>query len=184
MITLCIAKIGPKPENPDRTGKACRPTPRIVLDIVLFEPEIPQNTGNLIRLAANTGYQLCLIEPLGFHMDEKRLRRAGLDYAEFTSVETFDSFDAYCANRTPNRIWAFSSKAQRRYTDAAFAAGDALLFGPESRGLPTDVLGRIPQQQHLTLPMCTGGRSLNLANATAIATYESWRQIGFVGAGS
>ncbi|MEM6984997.1 MAG: TrmH family RNA methyltransferase, partial [Pseudomonadota bacterium] len=150
-----------------------------MIDIVLFEPEIPQNTGNLIRLAANTGYQLCLIEPLAFHMDEKRLRRAGLDYREFAEVYTFASWDTYRSERKPRRIWAFSSKVTRRYTEARFARGDALLFGPESRGLPAWVLDSVPSQQHLTLPMRTGGRSLNLANAAAIATYESWRQLNF-----
>ena len=149
-------------------------------DIVLYEPEIPQNTGNLIRLSANTGYRLCLIEPMGFHLDEKRLRRAGLDYREFASVQTFESFDDYTAHHPDTRIWAFSSKVEHLYTDADYALDDALLFGPESRGLPASVLERIPTTQHLRLPMLTGGRSLNLANAVAIATYESWRQLGFV----
>lgn len=150
-------------------------------DIVLYEPEIPQNTGNLIRLSANTGYRLCLIEPMGFHLDEKRLRRAGLDYREFATVQTFDSFDDYAAQHPDTRIWAFSSKVDRLYTDVHYAPGDALLFGPESRGLPRTLLERLPTSQHLRLPMLTGGRSLNLANAAAIATYESWRQLGFAG---
>ncbi len=151
-------------------------------DIVLYEPEIPQNSGNLIRLAANTGYRLCLIEPLGFHLDEKRLRRAGLDYAEFARVHSFENYAHYTQANPNTRIWAFSSKVSKRYTDVSYADNDALLFGPESRGLPSDVLSSIPADQHLTLPMRTGGRSLNLANAAAIATYESWRQLGFCNA--
>ncbi|MEM9603554.1 MAG: TrmH family RNA methyltransferase [Pseudomonadota bacterium] len=150
-------------------------------DIVLFEPEIPQNTGNLIRLAANTGYRLCLIEPLGFHMDEKRLRRAGLDYREWATVAVFESFADYRSAQPQTRVWAFSSKVTRRYTDADYARDDALLFGPESRGLPRAVLDAIPTDRHLCLPMCRAGRSLNLANAAAVATYESWRQQGFPG---
>lgn len=178
MLCQIRAESGQYPP-PWQTLPSLQPT---VLDIVLFEPEIPQNTGNLIRLAANTGYRLCLIEPLGFSLEERRLRRAGLDYLEFADVLTFAALDAYRAKREPNRIWAFSSKVSTRYTDARFAPGDALLFGPESRGLPRAVLDRVPASRRLTLPMQIGGRSLNLANAVAIATYESWRQLDFVGA--
>lgn len=148
--------------------------------IVLYQPEIPPNTGNVIRLAANTGCILHLVRPLGFELDEPRLRRAGLDYREWADVRVHDDLEAALA--VASRTFAFTRKASRRHVDAEFAAGDALLFGPETRGLPDDVLQRFAPEQRLRLPMQPGNRSLNLSNAVAVAVYEAWRQNGFAGA--
>lgn len=150
-----------------------------MFQIVLFEPEIPPNTGNIIRLCANTGCKLHLIEPLGFALDHRRLRRAGLDYHEFASIQTHVSFDAWLARQSSTRVLAFTTKGGNRYDRFAFRAGDALLFGPETRGLPDRVLERIDSAQRLRLPMMSGNRSLNLSNAVSVAVYEAWRQIGF-----
>jgi len=147
--------------------------------IVLFEPEIPPNTGNIIRLAANTLCQLHLIEPLGFELDDKRLRRAGLDYQEFTQVKRYANFQAFLAFRPHKRLFAFTTKATRPYTDANFETGDALLFGPETRGLPMEILNSLPGDRRLRIPMAETSRSLNLSNTVAIAVYEAWRQTGF-----
>ena len=149
--------------------------------VVVFEPEIPPNTGNLIRLSANTGSQLHLIEPLGFRMDRKSVRRAGLDYDELATVHVHKSFAAARA-ALPGRWFAIETGGTRRHVDARFAAGDVLLFGSERRGLPPDVLADIAPENLLTLPMRAGNRSLNLANAAAIAVYEAWRQLDFAGA--
>ena len=147
--------------------------------IILYEPEIPPNTGNIIRLCANTGCSLHLIEPLGFVLDDKRLRRAGLDYDEFASVQHHASLDA-CLRALDNpRLFAFSTKAQHGYAEAAYQPGDALLFGPETRGLPEGVRNSIPAQQLVRLPMLPHSRSLNLSNTVAVAVYEAWRQQGF-----
>jgi tRNA (cytidine/uridine-2'-O-)-methyltransferase len=153
-----------------------------VLDVVLYEPEIPPNTGNIIRLCANTGATLHLIEPLGFALDDTRLKRAGLDYHEYAEVKTYPSLDAYLESVKPPRLFAFSTHGKRSYTEPAFAAGDALLFGPETRGLPRSLLDGLPEQQCLTIPMRPGGRSLNLSNAVAVVVYEAWRQLDFPGA--
>lgn len=150
-----------------------------MLHIVLFEPEIPPNTGNIIRLCANTGVQLHLIEPLGFHMEHQQLRRAGLDYHEFAKVKTHASWEAFMHEVQPARVWAMSTKASRNMFDASFAPGDALVFGPESRGLPMDLLQSLPQDHWLRLPMQPDSRSLNLSNAVAVCVYEAWRQHGF-----
>jgi len=148
--------------------------------IVIFEPEIPPNTGNLIRLAANTGCELHLIKPLGFRLDRKSVRRAGLDYDELATVRIHENFAA--ARATLNGNWfAIETGATRRHVDASFSAGDVLLFGSERRGLPPDVLGHIAPDHVLSVPMRAGNRSLNLANAAAIAVYEAWRQAGFSG---
>lgn len=147
--------------------------------IVLFEPEIPPNTGNIIRLAANTQCQLHLIEPLGFELDDKRLRRAGLDYQEFAEVRRYANFQAFLASRPHKRLFAFTTKATRSYADANFEAGDALLFGPETRGLPMEILDSLPGDSRLRIPMAENSRSLNLSNTVAIAVYEAWRQTGF-----
>jgi tRNA (cytidine/uridine-2'-O-)-methyltransferase len=152
-----------------------------VFSIILYEPEIPPNTGNIIRLCANTGTDLHLIEPLGFELDEKRLRRAGLDYREFVSVRTHASLEA-CLDALRNpRVFALSTKNSTRYDEAAFEKGDALLFGPETRGLPQAVLEGLPEGQRLRLPMQEGNRSLNLSNSAAVVVYEAWRQLGFLG---
>ncbi|MBS98167.1 MAG: tRNA (uridine(34)/cytosine(34)/5-carboxymethylaminomethyluridine(34)-2'-O)-methyltransferase TrmL [Oceanospirillaceae bacterium] len=151
-----------------------------MLDVVLYQPEIPPNTGNIIRLCANTGYRLHLIEPLGFELDDKRLRRAGLDYHEFAAVRSWPDLDSCLESVKPGTVWALTTKAQQSYSDATFAPGDMLLFGPETRGLPASVRERF---QGLRLPMLGKSRSLNLSNACAVVVYESWRQLGFVGAG-
>ena len=147
--------------------------------VILYEPEIPPNTGNIIRLCANTGTRLHLVEPLGFSLDERRLRRAGLDYREFADVSTHANLGACLDEIGQPRVWAFSSKVERCYGEAAFVPGDALLFGPESRGLPPDILDALPAEQRLTIPMRAGSRSLNLSNSVAVAVYEAWRQNGF-----
>ena len=152
-----------------------------MFSIILYEPEIPPNTGNIIRLCANTGTDLHLVEPLGFELDEKRVRRAGLDYREFVSVQTHASLEA-CLDALGNpRVFALSTKNSTRYDEVAFQEGDALLFGPETRGLPIDVLDALPAQQRLRLPMREGNRSLNLSNAAAVVVFEAWRQLGFLG---
>ncbi len=151
-----------------------------MFEIVLFEPEIPPNTGNVIRLAANTGCRLHLIGPLGFELDDKQLRRAGLDYREWARLHrhpSFADFEKDCEFRT---LYAFTTKAERSYSAVRFAPGDALLFGPESRGLPPEILDSLPGDQSLRIPMVAGSRSLNLANSVAIAVYEAWRQLEFV----
>ncbi len=147
--------------------------------IVLHRPEIPPNTGNLMRLSVNTGNDLHLIEPLGFDLDDTRLRRAGLDYREFARVAVHPSFDAFLEAVGPERVHAFSQHASRLYTDVDYRHGDALLFGRESDGLPDDVLGHQAVTDRVFIPIAPGGRSLNLANAAAIAVYEAWRQHGF-----
>lgn len=150
-----------------------------MLDVVLYEPEIPPNTGNIIRLCANTGARLHLIEPLGFELDDARLKRAGLDYHEYATVSTYSSLESYLTTVNPKRVFAFSTRAKRSYADPSFTMGDALLFGPETRGLPKALLDALPEAQKLTIPMRPGGRSLNLSNAVALVVYEAWRQQGF-----
>jgi tRNA (cytidine/uridine-2'-O-)-methyltransferase len=155
-----------------------------VLAVVLFEPEIPPNTGNVIRLCANTGCELHLIQPLGFDWDDRQLRRAGLDYHEFTPVQRHESLGA-CRQALGARRWfAMSTRGSRQIgADApAFADGDVFLFGPESRGLPAEVLDGFPPESRLRLPMRPGQRSLNLSNAVAVTVFEAWRQMGYVGA--
>lgn len=153
-----------------------------MLDIVLFEPEIPANTGNIIRLCANTGGNLHLIQPLGFELDDKRLRRAGLDYHEWVSVRQYASLHDYVEYARPKRLWALTTKGSVSYDKVKFQAGDALLFGPESRGLPADFLNSYPDGLKLYLPMRKESRSLNLSNTVAIVLYEAWKQMGFPGA--
>lgn len=149
--------------------------------IVLYQPEIPPNTGNVMRLAANTGMTLHLIEPLGFRLEDKELRRAGLDYREWVDVRTYADLDRFLAAVQPTRVFVFSTRGHTLYTDVRYASGDALLFGPETRGLPQDVLERFPPGQWLRLPLQPNNRSLNLSNAVAVAVYEAWRQHGFAG---
>lgn len=150
------------------------------LQVILFQPEIPPNTGNAMRLAANTGATLHLIEPLGFRLDDARMRRAGLDYRDWAEVRRHADLSS-CLDAIDGTIWAFSTRGRRLYTDASFAADDALLFGPETRGLPAELLAEWPSEQILRLPMQPGSRSLNLANTVAVAVYEAWRQLGFTG---
>jgi tRNA (cytidine/uridine-2'-O-)-methyltransferase len=152
-----------------------------VFSVILYEPEIPPNTGNIMRLCANTGAQLHLIEPLGFDLDEKKLRRAGLDYREFVDVRAHASLDTCLGMLDRPRLFALSTRNSLRYDQALFREGDAFLFGPETRGLPADVLKGLPAEQRLRLPMREGNRSLNLSNAAAVVVYEAWRQVGFEG---
>ena len=149
------------------------------LHVILYQPEIPPNTGNIIRLCANTGARLHLIEPLGFDTDDARLRRAGLDYHEFADLRRHASLAA-CLETLPDaRLFALSTRGARRFDRVEYRAGDALLFGPESRGLPDEILNDLPAPQRLTLPMRPGQRSLNLSNAVAVAVFEAWRQWGY-----
>lgn len=150
--------------------------------VILYQPEIPPNTGNVIRLCANTGARLHLIRPLGFDLGEKAVRRAGMDYAELAQVKAWDTLDeCMTALRSP-RWFALSSKAAIRYDTVRFVPGDAFLFGPETRGLPGTVLASCPSQRRLRLPMQAGNRSLNLSNSAAVLVYEAWRQQDFAGA--
>lgn len=149
--------------------------------VVLYQPEIPPNTGNIIRLCANTGSHLHLIHPLGFEWEDKRLRRAGLDYHEFAHVTQHTTLDAFVAAWQPARLFGVSTRGQQRYDQVGYQAGDALMFGPETRGLPAEVLAALVPQQRLRLPMREGQRSLNLSNAVAVLLYEAWRQQGFAG---
>ncbi len=150
-----------------------------LLHVVLHRPEIPPNTGNLMRLSVNTGNDLHLIEPLGFDLDDTRLRRAGLDYHEYADVSIHPSFDAFVDEVSPSRVFAFSQYATRLYTDVEYRRGDALLFGRESDGLPDEILTHEAVTDRLVIPIVAGGRSLNLANAAAVAVYEAWRQHDF-----
>jgi len=147
--------------------------------VVLHRPEIPPNTGNLMRLCVNTGNRLHLIRPLGFDLDDARLRRAGLDYREYADVEVYDDLDAFLDAVRPPRVFAFTQHAEHLYTNVAYADGDALMFGSESDGLPPGTLGHPAVEDRLRIPIAPGGRSLNLANAAAIVVYEAWRQADF-----
>jgi len=151
--------------------------------IILFEPEIPPNTGNIIRLCANTGAHLHLIEPLGFDWDDSRLKRAGLDYHEFAEVRRYASLAAFSSAVQPARLFGFSSHASRSAFDIAYQPGDAFMFGPETRGLPAEVKAELGDDRLLRLPMRPQNRSLNLANSVSVMMYEAWRQQGFAGAG-
>lgn len=150
--------------------------------VVLYQPEIPQNTGNIIRLCANTGAYLHLIHPLGFALEDKYLRRAGLDYHEWVSVMQYRSLDDFKAQVQPPRLFALSTKGRRHYTEIVYQAEDTFLFGPETRGLPAALLNRLGMDQVLRIPMRPHNRSLNLSNAVAIVVYEAWRQLGFIDA--
>ena len=150
-----------------------------MLKIVLYEPEIPPNTGNIIRLCANTGCSLHLIEPLGFDLDEKKLRRAGLDYREFAELQVYPNLQSFCAQHPGCRLMGVTTRGSSLYHQANYSPGDALLFGPETRGLPDSVLAQLPTDQRIRIPMRENSRSLNLSNAAAVITYEALRQIGF-----
>ncbi len=150
-----------------------------MLHIILYEPEIPQNTGALIRLSANMGAHLHLIHPIAFDLSEKKVRRAGLDYAELANLHEHQSLNTCLETIKPNRVFALTTKTTRHYTEPKFENGDAFLFGPETRGLPAEVIASLPEAQRLTIPMIPGGRSLNLANAVSVMAYEAWRQLDF-----
>jgi tRNA (cytidine/uridine-2'-O-)-methyltransferase len=152
-----------------------------MLNIVLFQPEIPPNTGNIVRLCANSGFQLHLIEPLGFDLDEKKVRRAGLDYHEFTKVKRYPNFQAFVEQYPDSKLYACTTKGKKFHSEAQYKAGDTLVFGPETRGLPDDVLQLIGQPNWLKIPMQPDSRSMNLSNAVSVFVYESWRQLDFSG---
>ena len=152
-----------------------------MLDIVLVEPEIPPNAGNVIRLSANTGCRLHLVEPLGFSMDDRQLKRAGLDYHELASVRTHKSWAALSATLGKPRRFAFTTRATRLYTEVAYAPLDVLVFGAETRGLPEPILEEFKQENRLRLPMRAANRSVNLSNAVAVVVFEAWRQLEFRG---
>lgn len=152
-----------------------------MFSLILYQPEIPPNTGNIIRLCANTGTALHLVRPLGFALDERRLRRAGLDYREFASVSVHDDLAGCRRALGEPRLFAFSTRGTRRYDGVYYRPDDALLFGPETRGLPDAVLSSLGEEYRLRLPMVPGNRSLNLSNAVAVAVFEAWRQQGFDG---
>ncbi len=151
-----------------------------MIHIILYQPEIPPNTGNIIRLAANTGCQLHLIEPLGFSMEAKALRRAGLDYHEFTNIKIWPCFNSFKSEILPKRIFALSTKGAIYYHQISYQEGDCFIFGPETRGLPRDILDAFPSDQILRIPMRTNSRSLNLSNTVAVLVYEALRQQDFV----
>lgn len=151
------------------------------LDVLLYQPEIPPNTGNVIRLCANTGARLHLIRPLGFDLDDRQLRRAGLDYHEYANLQVHDSLDATLATLAPARLFALSTRGTVRFDQPRYQPGDAFLFGPETRGLPQDVLDVLPAEHRLRLPMRPDNRSLNLSNTVAVMVFEAWRQQGFPG---
>lgn len=153
-----------------------------MLDVVLFQPQIPPNTGNIIRLCANTGFRLHLIEPLGFDLEDKKLRRAGLDYHEFAALKRHANYESFVECEQPNRVLAVTTKATKYYGDVTFQSGDYLLFGSETGGLPEEVRQQIPQQDKIRIPMLKDSRSMNLSNATAVIVYEAWRQLGFTNA--
>lgn len=149
--------------------------------VILYQPEIPPNTGNIIRLCANTGSTLHLIRPLGFDIGEKAVRRAGMDYADLAEVRAWDSLTE-CFDSLPVQRWfAISTRGKTRYDQPQFVAGDALVFGPETRGLPQELLESCPAEQRLSIPMRAGNRSLNLSNAAAVVVFEAWRQLQFAG---
>ncbi|TDO95541.1 tRNA (uridine(34)/cytosine(34)/5-carboxymethylaminomethyluridine(34)-2'-O)-methyltransferase TrmL [Marinomonas balearica] len=151
-----------------------------MLHIVLYQPEIPPNTGNVIRLCANTGYQLHLIEPFGFDLDDKKLRRAGLDYHEFTHVKKYPDWEHFInQNNDLGTLYALTTKGSRTHSEAEFKENDVLVFGPETRGLPAEFIDSLPKSQRLRLPMQADSRSLNLSNTVAVMVYESWRQLDY-----
>ena len=150
-----------------------------MIHVVLFEPEIPPNTGNVMRLCANSGARLSLIHPLGFELDNKRLRRAGMDYRDWADVKEYQDFNEFLTDEAPNNVYAFSRFAKNNYSEVGYEDGDALVFGPETRGLPNSVLEKVPDENKLLIPMREGNRSLNLSNSVAVGLYEAWRQLGF-----
>ena len=153
-----------------------------MLNVVLYEPEIPPNTGNIIRLCANTGCQLHLIEPLGFGLEDKQMRRAGLDYSEYARVKVHASYQAFLDAECPERLFGLTTKGSRHYHQVDYRPGDYLMFGPETRGLPPEVRDALAPEHRLRVPMRPESRSLNLSNTAALVVYEAWRQLGFDGA--
>lgn len=154
---------------------------RFMFSIVLYQPEIPPNTGNIIRLCANSGADLHLVKPLGFPLDSAKMKRAGLDYHEFAHISLHETFEDCLAALKGRRIFALTTKGRTRPDQAEFRPGDVFLFGPETRGLPAEILERLPENQKLRLPMLPGSRSMNLSNTVAVMLYEAWRQNGYQG---
>lgn len=154
-----------------------------MLEVVLVRPEIPPNAGNVIRLAANSGARLHLVEPLGFSLEDRQLKRAGLDYHEMANVQVHRDWAACRTALAASRLFAVSTRGAVNYAEARYAAGDAFVFGPETRGLPPEMLEEFAPDRRLRLPMRPGNRSLNLSNAVAVVVFEAWRQLGFSGAG-
>ena len=152
-----------------------------MLNVVLYQPEIPPNTGNIIRLCANTGAILHLVGPLGFVLDDSRLKRAGLDYRDMANVQIYKNWQSWLEQCAETRVWAYSTRGKLNYTEARMSGGDALLFGPETRGLPVELLKQVGSERVLRLPMQDNSRSLNLSNTVAIALYEGLRQLDFTG---
>lgn len=152
-----------------------------MFQIVLYEPEIPANTGNIIRLCANTGAQLHLIKPLGFTLEDKKLRRAGLDYHEYAQLSIHESWSEFVLKNNTARVFALTTKGRQCYSEIAYQKHDFLLFGPETRGLPSSILAEMPNSHRLKLPMVPESRSLNLSNTVAVVLYEAWRQLNFLG---
>jgi len=158
-----------------------------VLNVVLFEPEIPANTGNIIRLCANAGFKLHIIEPMGFFWDDKKLRRAGLDYHEFVDTKRYHNFSEFLASNhliltQTDRLYAMTTKGSKPHSEVSYQIDDYLLFGPETRGLPAEILDPLPTKQRIRIPMLANSRSMNLSNSVAVAIYESWRQLHYQGA--
>jgi tRNA (cytidine/uridine-2'-O-)-methyltransferase len=164
-------------------SRGARDDPAAMLHVVLHEPEIPPNTGNIIRLCANTGARLHLVRPLGFRLDDRAVRRAGLDYHDMADVSVHASLDACFDALDRPRWFAFTTRAATTHDTASYRAGDALLFGAETRGLPQTIVNLCPAERRLRIPMLAGARSMNLSNAVAVAVYEAWRQLGYSGAG-
>ncbi len=152
-----------------------------MIDVVLYEPEIPPNTGNVIRLCANSGARLHLVEPLGFRIDDKELKRAGLDYHEHADMHVHKDWASCLAQLEGRRLFALTTRGTQRPSDVAWRENDVMVFGPETRGLPPAVLDTFAPEQRLRLPLRPGNRSLNLSNAVAVTVYEAWRQLGFAG---
>ncbi len=152
-----------------------------MIDVVLYQPEIPPNTGNVIRLCANTGARLHLVEPLGFNLSDKEMKRAGLDYHEYAEMRVHKDWASCSRGFTGRRLFAFTTRGTHRHTGVAWREDDVLVFGPETRGLPQDMLEEFPAEQRIRLPLRPGNRSLNLSNTVAVAVYEAWRQLGFSG---
>jgi tRNA (cytidine/uridine-2'-O-)-methyltransferase len=152
-----------------------------MINLALYEPEIPPNTGNIIRLAANTGCMLHLVEPLGFNMEDKSLRRAGLDYREYADVQIHASYDELITALKPENVYLLTTKGGRAHSSVDFSANDLVVFGPETRGLPDHVLTSVPPDRLIRIPMVEGSRSLNLSNAAAVVIYEAWRQLDYAG---
>jgi len=152
-----------------------------MFDIILYQPEIPPNTGNIIRLSANTGCRLHLVKPLGFTLEDKQLQRAGLDYHEYATVKTHENWDECLRQFSGRRVFALTTKGSMRYSEVAFQRDDVFVFGPETRGLPVEVLAQFDESRRIRLPMRAESRSLNLSNSVAVVVFEAWRQIGFEG---